>query len=442
MKKSQKPTNGHSILTSSRYCIILITLLIKLSNEQNIHGGSEYHQSESMDLYRSFEQIVTTKGYEFEEHFVVTPDEVILRLFRIPGTKNEIKECKDSGENILNKSVVYLQHGFQDSADGWIAHRERFASVYVLSRAGYDVWLGNARGNKYSRNTTRPTLDNKFWDYSNEEIADIDIPTSIDYILNITQQKKLAIVAHSQGTAQLFYGLWHNEEYFAQRVSIIMMLGTASRLNTMLSPILQLQANPIIQKIQQTIFKMADIHEIMHKSSETALMKFGCVNLTFFCNEMVKYMDNENPELNDQERQKVMYSHYPAGSSIKQYSYIFQLIRSDEFRTYDYGAQQNFLKYGQEKPPIIDISKISKVPIAMFSGTKDILSDIKSTRWAASQLTKSLVFNREYELGHSSFLVGKDYSFFTKDLMNLMQKYHPVRDQCPEIDTVADSFLN
>lgn len=62
------------------------------------------------------------------------------------------------------------------------------------------VWIGNARGNTYSRrHITLDPKDPKFWDFSWHEIGVYDIPATIDYVLANTNQTKLSYVGHSQG---------------------------------------------------------------------------------------------------------------------------------------------------------------------------------------------------------------------------------------------------
>ena len=42
-----------------------------------------------------------------------------------------------------------------------------FVLAYLLSEAGYDVWMGNFRGNGYSRHhiTLDPDTDREFWKF-------------------------------------------------------------------------------------------------------------------------------------------------------------------------------------------------------------------------------------------------------------------------------------
>ena len=67
------------------------------------------------------------------------------------------------------------------------------------------MWLGNNRGNKYSRRHTKlhPWRNRKkFFDYSFPEMAIYDMTSFIDYVLKETKQPKLFYAGHSQGTTQ------------------------------------------------------------------------------------------------------------------------------------------------------------------------------------------------------------------------------------------------
>ena len=69
-----------------------------------------------------------------------------------------------------------------------------------MARAGYDVWLGNSRGNKYSKGHQGSISNYDRWNYDFEEMGDLDITTEIDYALKVSGEKKLAYIGHSQGT--------------------------------------------------------------------------------------------------------------------------------------------------------------------------------------------------------------------------------------------------
>lgn len=69
---------------------------------------------------------------------------------------------------------------------------------FILADAGYDVWLGNNRGNSYSREHVKYTVkDAEFWDFSFNEMAYYDLPSFVDYIINETGHDQIAYNGHS-----------------------------------------------------------------------------------------------------------------------------------------------------------------------------------------------------------------------------------------------------
>lgn len=132
-----------------------------------------------------------------EEHFVNTPDGYILKVFRIPGSEYNPPRP--------GKKVAFIQHGLLCSSADWVVLGPGKAIAYMLVEAGYDVWLGNARGNTNSRKHLYLSPESQaFWDFSWHEIGQIDLPAMIDYVLLQTGEPKLHYIGHSQGTTSFF----------------------------------------------------------------------------------------------------------------------------------------------------------------------------------------------------------------------------------------------
>ncbi len=146
-----------------------------------------------VDLSTYYKVFMRNNGYKLEEHAVRTDDGYILSLWHlIPKSTTQ--------------KVVYFQHGLTDTA--WCFFQLGAQSLpFLLMKEGFDVWLGNSRGNVFStKHKTKDSSDPKsgFFDFKLDDHVKYDLPATIKYIKTQTGGKKMSYVAHSQGSTIFF----------------------------------------------------------------------------------------------------------------------------------------------------------------------------------------------------------------------------------------------
>ena len=128
---------------------------------QNLFGDEvKMHK----DTGKTIEDICADQGFKLEQYEVETKDGYILSLYRIPGKLNETEETKEDDNP---KPVVFFMHGLNEDHMSWMYNKPSVAPAFVTARAGYDVWLGDNRGNRWS--TKHKTLSEKskqFWNFT------------------------------------------------------------------------------------------------------------------------------------------------------------------------------------------------------------------------------------------------------------------------------------
>ena len=109
----------------------------------------------------------------------------------------------------------------------------------MLAEAGYDVWMGNYRGNTYSRNHTFLEPEDGtggFWDFTWDEMAHYDIPSQIEKVLEVTGAEELHYVGHSMGTTA-FMAMHHYRKDIAEKIRLAHFLSPVAYVGHMQSPI-------------------------------------------------------------------------------------------------------------------------------------------------------------------------------------------------------------
>ena len=179
-------------------------------------------------------QLIDKAGYKGEVHEVQTEDGYFLRMHRVlPMTENR------------KNFPTFLQHGlFATSAD-FILTGPKIALAYLLADEGYDVWMGNVRGNKHSKfHRKYPPNSKQFWDFSWHEMGFFDLPAMIDFILKETKAPKVAYVGHSQGSAMFLVMLSTRPEY-NEKIVQAHLLSPASFLANSPHPLARVFGNQI-----------------------------------------------------------------------------------------------------------------------------------------------------------------------------------------------------
>ena len=188
--------------------IKLILLIVYLNLISSCQSDTTQLDTIDFDINATPCQLIESRDFICDEHFVTTDDGYILLIHHLINPV-----LASSGRKTIKP--VIIQHGLFGASTHWLINSEGgFASdyyhlnnltaikdklqvegrnlPYLLSNLGYDVWIPNSRGNKYSRNHTflNPDHDSSYWRFSFEEMITYDTPAIIDYILRQTGHGK------------------------------------------------------------------------------------------------------------------------------------------------------------------------------------------------------------------------------------------------------------
>ncbi|XP_037949314.1 lipase 3-like [Teleopsis dalmanni] len=368
----------------------------------------------SLKKFTTSEERIKSHGYPAESHFIETEDGYILNLFRIPYSH------KLQNQNAY-RPVILLQHGLLSNSDCWLTSGPDHSLAYLLADAGYDVWLGNARGNIYSRDNSKISLNNpKFWHFSWHEIGVVDIAAMIDYILETTNEKQLHYAGHSQGTTVYFVLMSDRPEYNS-KIKSAHMLAPCAFFGHGTSPVFALFA-PLIgtpgtlwESMLQDLELMPQ-NKLINRMVDTSCGGAGIA--THLCENMyLRFIGDGYQNTNISSMQLLLETH-PAGSSSNQGIHYIQSHVSGKFRHYDMGEKKNQQTYNQPTPPDYDLSQIT-APTYLYSSQNDALcapADVDTLVAAMPYLTEDYRIP-DPSWNHLDFIVADGMKEVLNDLI-------------------------
>lgn len=360
-------------------------------------------------------EIITYWGYPSEEHMVQTEDGYILSLHRIPhGRSNH----SDRGP----RPVVYLQHGFLADSSNWVTNIDNSSLGFILADAGFDVWMGNSRGNTWSRkHKTLSVSQDEFWAFSFDEMAKYDLPASINYIINKTGQEQVYYLGHSQGNTVGFIAFSQMPE-LAKKIKMFFSLAPVVSLNFALSPLVKLGRLPDIlfedlfghkQFLPQSaVMKWLSTHVCTH-----VVLEELCTNVFF----LICGFNEKNLNVS---RVDVYTTHSPAGTSVQNLLHWTQLVKHHKFQAFDWGSSdKNHFHYNQSYPPVYDMKDMT-IPTALWSGGQDWLADTSDINILLTQLPNLVYHKHIPEWEHLDFIWGLDAPWrMYNEIVSLLRKY-------------------
>lgn len=332
----------------------------------------EYEAVKRMIYAEDIHAMAGIFGFEIEDHIVKTKDNYLLNIHKL------IKP--NDSHRTSNGKIVYLHHGLLMSSEIWLTMLDKDSNLpIILYDAGYEVWLGNNRGNKYCQKHLSHSINlEQFWNFSLDEFSFFDIPNIIDYILETsnTGDQKLTYIGFSQGTAQVFASTAINND-LNHKIEKIIAISPATTPHGLYSTFLD-------------IFVKASPNVIYLLFSRKALMP----SVIFWQRIMYPPLFNSSIDIpnymlfnwkarNILKTQKLCsYAHLYSTTSVKTVVHWFQIMKNKSFQMY-------FDPYnysGYYKPTVYPLKNI-KVPIYLIYGNLDSLVDIDVMK---NQLPKQL----------------------------------------------------
>ncbi|XP_074582168.1 triacylglycerol lipase 1 [Curcuma longa] len=336
--------------------------------------------------------LIGPSGYPCSEHTVETKDGYLLSIQHVQHGKKTLGG--------MPHPPVFLQHGLFQGGDTWFANSFEQSLGFILADNGFDVWVGNARGTRWSHGHTSLSVHEKaFWDWSWQELAQYDLQAMISYVYAVTNSK-VFYIGHSQGTIMGLAAFTMPD--IVEMVDAAALLCPISYLDHITSTFV---LRAVALHLDQMLLSLG-IHELNFRSDTGIQILDSICDGHMDCNNLLASITGDNCCFN-LSRMDYYLQFEPHPSSTKNLRHLFQMIRKGTFAKYDYGYWGNLKHYHSLHPPSFNLADIpDSLPIWMAYGGHDALADITDVERTIAELKSKpeLLYIDNY--GHIDFILS------------------------------------
>ncbi|CAD6192438.1 unnamed protein product [Caenorhabditis auriculariae] len=375
------------------------------------------------EVHMTTTEIIQHWGYPAMIYDATTTDGYILELHRIPFGKTNV--TWPNGK----RPVIFMQHGLLCASSDWVVNLPDESAAFLAADAGFDVWLGNMRGNTYSKKhkDLKPSHSD-FWRWSWDEMSQYDLEAMIDKVLQVTGQESVYYMGHSQGTLTMFTHLSKDDGSFAKKIKKFFALAPVASVKN-IKGFLSFFAHYFSLEFDSW-FDIFGSGEFLPNSWVMNLAaKEICGGLKVeadLCDNVLFLIAGPESNQWNETRLPVYTTHDPAGTSTQNIVHWIQMVRHGDCPAYDWGTKENKKKYGQSNPPDYDYTKIGGTEIYLYWSDTDWLADpVDIENFLLTRLQSSVVVQNNH-------LPDYNHLDFTWGLRAPKDIYNPIIEICTE----------
>ena len=269
---------------------------------------------------------------------------------------------------------VLLMHGLLDCSVSWFMHADKNRTLpYMLAQQGYDVWLGNNRGNRISEEGSGRNEK----EYCLDHLVEHDQPALINKVLSETGKEKIIYVGHSQGSTQFLLGMGvHN--HMADKIATFVGLGTVLSME-------HLEAHPVMELLSK--FYLVELAHLLGfkrllrvpraLTQAAGTMMYNCKVHCGLMNKLVQMLCGSSENVPDHLFGAII-AQEPGGASSSNTLQWIECYRTGQMRRLCLGKSRNKKVYGCEEAPAYCLDHLSELPFEthIFRGLRDsVMSD-------------------------------------------------------------------